>query len=255
MSGVDPSVRAFNQDVLKNEGYLYTTHAALSSQLATQRHKDILLGLNVFSDRNLLDMGCGDGFYTRYFWDTAKPRSLTAIDAASSAIEMAEANKKGRAINFEVGDIHHINYPDNNFDVALIQGVLHHDDRPQQILREAFRLAPQIIVLEPNGYNLGLKIIEKLSPYHRAHREKSYAPATLNRWIREAGGKVTSQIFAGFVPIFCPDWLAISLKKMEPIIEALPLISALGCAVNVVVANRVSATERFADRSARDHAK
>jgi len=38
--------------------------------------------------------------------------------------------------------------------------------------------------------------------------------------------------------MFCPDWLAVSLKAAEPAIEAAPFVNALGCAVNVLVARR-----------------
>jgi hypothetical protein len=36
-------------------------------------------------------------------------------------------------------------------------------------------IADEIIVAEPNGYNPVLKIMEKVSPYHIQHEEKSYA--------------------------------------------------------------------------------
>jgi hypothetical protein len=49
---------------------------------------------------------------------------------------------------------------------------LHHDDDPQDMIREAFRLAPEILIHGRNADNLSLKIIEKTSSYHRQHREK-----------------------------------------------------------------------------------
>jgi hypothetical protein len=46
------------------------------------------------------------------------------------------------------------------------------------------------------------------------------------------------QRFAGFVPMFCPDWLARFMKSVEPIIERIPVLNALGCAVYVLIAER-----------------
>jgi hypothetical protein len=106
------------------------------------------------------------------------------------------------------------------------------------MIREAFRLAPEVLIHEPNGNNFGLKIIEKTSRYHREHHEKSYSSRRLRRWVEEAGGEVVSQRFAGFVPMFCPDWLARLMKGAEPLLERLPLLNALGCAVYVLVARR-----------------
>jgi hypothetical protein len=122
--------------------------------------------------------------------------------------------------------------------VALVQSVLHHDDTPVDLIREAFRLAPQIVIHEPNGNNLGLKIIEKASRYHREHHEKSYTSRQLRRWIEEAGGQVVYWQFAGFVPMFCPDPLARLMKAVEPLVERTPGLKALACSVSVVVAKR-----------------
>ena len=238
MRHVNPNVDVFNWDAISTAGYLYTTNARLSSQLATQRSKDIILQTGCFAGRSVLDMGCGDGFYTIHFWDRGRPRAMIGIDAAHRALEVANANKQDRPIQFAVGDAHQLPFPDNSFDLVLVQSILHHDDNPLGIVREAFRLAPEILIHEPNGNNFGLKIIEKTSRYHREHHEKSYTSRQIVRWIKQAGGGVVYQRFAGFVPMFCPDWLARIMKALEPVVERLPLVNALGCAVIVLVATR-----------------
>ncbi len=235
---VKQNIDVFDQDVLAEGGYIYTTNMRLSSQMATQRTVDIILETGCFANRKVLDMGCGDGYYTFRFWDNGKVLSMTAVDAAEQAIKVANANKADRPINFVVGDAHNLPWSDNNFDVVMIQSILHHDDDPEDMIREAFRLAPVILIHEPNGNNLGLKIIEKLSPYHRAHREKSYTSLQLNRWIKENGGVPVYQKFAGFVPMFCPDWIAHLMKQIEPSIEKIPIIRDLACSVIVLVGKK-----------------
>ena len=231
---VDP----FNRDAVSNDGYLYTTNTSLSSKMATGRSTATILGMRRFAGHSVLDMGCGDGFYTFRFWDYGKPSALTGVDAADKAIEIANTKKGQRPITFAVGDAHHLSYPDNSFDLVLIQSILHHDDDPADMIREAFRLAPEILIHEPNGNNLGLKVIEKLSSYHREHGEKSYTSSRIGHWIDRAGGHVVERRFAGFVPMFCPDWMARVTKAVEPIVEHVPLLNKLGCAVYVVVARR-----------------
>lgn len=233
-SGID----AFEQDATLHGGYLYTTDQQLSSSLATQTSTEMILQMGSFAGRSVLDIGCGDGFYTIQFWDRGGPREMVGVDASPAAIKIANANKRERTIRFEVGDAHHLAYPDNRFDLVLIQSILHHDDHPQDIIREAFRLAPEILIHEPNGNNPGLKIIEKLSPYHREHNEKSYTSRQLVQWIRQAGGIVIANRFAGFVPMFCPDWLARLANTVEPLVESTPVLNTLGCAVYVLVARR-----------------
>ena len=89
MGAVDPSVEAFNQDIAANAGYLYTTNARLGSRLAIQRQCDVLLELNRFAGRSVLDLGCGDGTCTRYLWDHARPRTMLGVDAAAQALAVA----------------------------------------------------------------------------------------------------------------------------------------------------------------------
>ncbi len=133
------------------------------------------------------------------------PSKLVAVDLAANAIAVATQQQGSRSIVFEFGETHHLQYSDNSFDIVLIQSIIHHDDVPSDIIREAFRLAPEILIHEPNGNNFGLKLIEQMPPYHRQHRERSYSFRQMNNWIENAGRHITSYRFAGFVPMFCPD--------------------------------------------------
>jgi hypothetical protein len=116
-----------------------------------------------------------------------------------------------------------------NYDIAVLRGVLHHTDDPERALAVAMALAPVTIVLEPNGNNPVLKLIERISPYHRAHGERSFFPFTIRNWARRAGGRVVSQRAINLVPIFSPDWLAQTCKTAEPLVEALPLMRDITC--------------------------
>jgi ubiquinone/menaquinone biosynthesis C-methylase UbiE len=236
---VNSKVEVFDADARKNGGYVYTTSEQLSSRMATKRTFDVILETGCFAGKNVLDMGCGDGIFTIKFFDWGKPKSMTGMDAASQAIQSAEKRKENRPIEFCVGDAHLLPWEENQFDLVMLQSVLHHDDHPSDMIREAFRLAPKILIHEPNGNNLGLKMIEKVSPYHRAHGEKSYTSSQFNQWITDNGGKQTYQKFAGFVPMFCPDWIAKFMKLIEPLIEMLPFIRDLVCSVTVIVAEKV----------------
>ena len=77
-------------------------------------------------------------------------------------------------------------------------------------------------------------------PYHREHKERSYATTQLRQWIHQAGGVVTYQRFAGFVPMFAPDWVAKAAKFIEPMVEYMPGIATIGCAVTIIVAERAA---------------
>jgi SAM-dependent methyltransferase len=238
LSRRNTNVEPFQKDAAAHGGYVYTLAQRLSCRLATGRSLDIILATGQLTGRAVLDVGCGDGYYTIGYWDRGRPRTLTGVDAAAAAVRVAREKSDARPIRFEVADVHKLPFPDNSFDLALIQSTLHHDDAPADIIREAFRVAPVILIHEPNGNNLGLKAIEKLSRYHREHGEKSYSSRRIARWIEAAGGEIQSRRFAGFVPMFCPDWLARAMKAVEPLLEAVPGLRALGCSVFILVAKR-----------------
>jgi SAM-dependent methyltransferase len=233
------SVSAFNQDAVENQGYRYSTNAPLSSQMANKRLSDVTLENVDLRDKTVLDIGCGDGVYTIELFDQVPMKRLLGVDYAAQAIEVAKTKSGARQIEYEVQSAYALPYADKSFDVAIIRGVLHHLDDPVPALKEALRVAKLVWVIEPNGYNPGLKFLEKFSRYHIEHQEKSYAPASLDKEIQKMGGRVLRRKWAGFVPMFCPDWMAKTMKVVEPMVEAVPVIKHLGCAVYTFSASDV----------------
>jgi ubiquinone/menaquinone biosynthesis C-methylase UbiE len=225
----EETIRAFDSDVDTHHGYVYTTSDRLSSRLARARWASTITELTSMRGRKLLDLGCGDGYFARLFYDAEGPESIVGIDPSANAIEAAVASRGDRRLEFSVGDGHSLPFADRAFDVVLVQGVLHHDDDPAGVVREACRLGNEVIILEPNGYNPVLKLIEKASPYHRQHKEKSYAPAAIDSWLENAGGRVVSRRYTNLVPVFAPDALARVCKALEPIIESTPGVKRLCC--------------------------
>lgn len=232
------NIATFNQDVVSNQGYLYTTAARLSSRMANQRLTDATLDLADLRGKRVLDIGCGDGTYTVELAARGQVAAILGVDPAAGAIEVARQRGAGDNVQFSVHGAYELPCPDDSFEVAVIRGVLHHLDRPFAALCEAFRVAPEVIVLEPNGYNPVLKLLERFSRYHRDHDEKSYSPKRLDRWIEHAGGSVSRREWVGLVPFFCPDWSARFLRSCEPLVEAMPLLNRVGCGVYAFAARR-----------------
>lgn len=233
----DPN-EVFDRDAAANEGYLYTKTDRLSSKMATERSAALIIATNAMRGKKVLDAGCGDGHFTLRFFDDAGPSEMYAVDTAASAVGLIKSRRADRNIEFAVGDAHRLPFADDSFDIVLLQSVLHHADRPAEMIREAFRLAPEVLIHEPNGRNPGLKLFERISSYHLEHNEKSYTSTQFRRWIKAVGGRVTDQRYGGFVPMFSPDWIAKAMKRLEPLVERVPLLREFGCAVLVIVARR-----------------
>lgn len=233
----EKNVTQFNQDVQTNKGYLYTTAAKLSSRLANQRLSEAVALITDLSGKRLIDVGCGDGAYTIEFL-AAKPEYVLGVDAAEAAV--ASARQKYNTlehIEFEVVDIYNLGDLGRHFDTAIVRGVLHHLYDVEKAIVSLSKIADEVIIVEPNGYNPILKLIEKMSRYHIEHEEKSYFPHQLDQWFIQHGGSVVKSFYCGLVPFFCPDIIARTLKILEPLVERIPILKQLGCAVYVLKIN------------------
>ena len=225
----EKSVDQFDQDVRRNKGYLYTTTEKLSSRMANRRLQESILELAELRGKRVVDLGCGDGTSTLEFLKE-KPALLVGIEASPMAVRLAK-KKAGRHKNvqFKVLDIYKAASLKQKFDVAILRGVLHHLYDPPKAILAVSRIARAVIVVEPNGYNPVLKVLEKFSKYHIEHEERSFTASQLNRWFRESGGVIQGSEFFGLVPFFCPDWMAGPLKWMEPLVEKIPLVRRVVC--------------------------
>lgn len=228
MSG--PGVDPFVEDVERGGGYQYTTGAPLSSCLANARITQASLEAADWPGRRVIDIGCGDGTYSLALAREGNVASLRGVDPAGAAIETAEARGQDPRLSFTVGSGYELPHADAEFELGYLRGVLHHVDDPVRALAEALRVAPELVVVEPNGYNPGLKLLERLSPYHREHGERSYPPRRLDSWSQCLGARVVHRQFVGFVPMFSPDWYARQAKRLEPVLERAAGVRQVACA-------------------------
>jgi len=234
----DKNIEVFNEDIRSHSAYIYASNTRLSMRYANKRSTDASLALYPFAGKKVIDIGCGDGTFTIELFDHAKPASILGCDGAEEAIRSARQKIDDRKITFETANAYSLPFPDDSFDVAYVRAILHHLDHPGDAIREAFRVARDVLIVEPNGYNPVLKLLEKIHPYHIAHKEKSYTSRMLDRLVREAGGKVLTREWFNLVPMFCPDWIAKASKLVEPLVERTPGLRLLGCSLYGLRATR-----------------
>jgi len=91
----------------------------------------------------VLDVGCGPGTITGDLATRITPGRLTALEMTEAALDLARAEIARRHltnVDFAVGDVHALDFPDDTFDVVHAHQVLQHVGDPVQALREMRRV-------------------------------------------------------------------------------------------------------------------
>ena len=183
-------------------------------------------------DGRVLDLGCGDGefgndFLAEYY------REVVGTDFSRTAISRAVARTKSASVSFHVADLACDGLPDlGQFDGAFLVGILHHvKARTADLLKQLRRVAPRIVVLEPNGAHLIRKLLE-LTPAYIAAGEDSFTHGMLKQMFAEAGYVVRIHRRFNIFPNFTPPRIYRVARPLEPMIEATPVLRGL-CTLNV----------------------
>ena len=134
---------------------------------------------------SLLDLGTGTGRLLELF--APLYRRGVGIDASTDMLAVARANLDRAGIGnaqVRLGDIYHLPFPRDSFDVITVHQVLHYLDDPERALIEAAR------VLRPGGRLVVVDFaphdLEFLRERH-AHRRLGFARDALRQWIEVPG--------------------------------------------------------------------
>jgi SAM-dependent methyltransferase len=236
---LERNIDAFNTDIDRFEGYVYTSVDRWSTKYATSKQAEAvieMLARNFPRPARIADVGCGDGTFTIQMAQRLGPSAIRGIEPAAKAVEAARhriPTNLMSSVSFEVGNIY--DFASKGEDVAVLRGVLHHLDQPQAAIANLAQQFKAVMIMEPNGYNPVMKLIEKTSSYHRQHDEKSFSPVVLNRWFRSQGMSLVEQNYFCVVPYFCPTPIAKLLRLVEPAFEAMPVIRQICCGTNLAL--------------------
>lgn len=88
---------------------------------------------------NVLELGCGTGYFTRAIAKNAK--HVTATDLSGNMVEAAKSNLKDlKNVDVKVENSEATSFPPASFDTALMANMLHTLDDPLKALKESYRV-------------------------------------------------------------------------------------------------------------------
>ena len=117
--------------------------------------------LDPIENKEVVEIGCGNGVQSLYIWQKFKPAKITGIDLSTANIEIAISEKErmnAEVVRFLVDDAQDMkNIPSESVDVLLsIESAFHYPDKTA-FLKEVHR------VLKPGGQFLIADILTKPS--------------------------------------------------------------------------------------------
>ncbi len=195
--------------------------------------KTIITALSFLpSDKKVLDVGCGSGFSTYFYYPYCK--ELQGVDYSKEAIK--KARERYPHIAFFESEITSLPFKDKEFDVVLCQNVLHHlikttdgEDLTPFLFRaieEMDRVSNGLILVsEANALNPLRKYKEKKYYPKIKRNEQSYSLSRWKRIFAKFGYEITHSEYFTFLPYELSNKMIHFLKPIENLMETIPLIN------------------------------
>jgi len=173
-----------------------------------RRAKHIILGVNPQAGDNILDVGCGDGYYSYLMSNLSVKSKITGTDFDPNALKSARRNLKGKNIKlFQADLMKELPFRARTFDKAVMSEVCEHLPNDVKGLKEVNRVLKKngiLIVTVPNkNYPMFWDpvnwMLEHLFGTHVStgfwagiwnQHERLYSPNEIKKSVEKAGFKV-----------------------------------------------------------------
>ena len=137
----------------------------------------------------LLDVGCGNGFFTYYF------DKICDVHGVDYSERMLQINPVEKTSLMSADDL---KFPDNSFDVAFCHALLHHVENISRVIQEMKRVSKKhVIILEPNRNNPLMFLFSLLAK--EEHKALRFSLPYLRNLVTKNGLRVVTAFSYGMI--------------------------------------------------------
>jgi ubiquinone/menaquinone biosynthesis C-methylase UbiE len=185
-----------------------------------------------------LELGCGTGEYTVLLAGTGA--TMAALDISAELLDAARARRLPAAVQFLRGDAERLPFPDGRFDAVVGNAVLHHLrlDAALREIRRVLRPGGRCAFTEPNMLNPQVAVQKNVPPIKRwlgdTPHETAFIAGPLAGAFKRAGLRPERVRPFDFLHPAIPDGTVKAVRRLEAVLESLPLVSHLAGSLLIV---------------------
>jgi ubiquinone/menaquinone biosynthesis C-methylase UbiE len=152
---------------------------------------------------SVIDIGCGTGNALLRL-SKRNPSLLAGIDISPKSIVVAKAKLSSLPVDLRAGDAEsNLPWPNDTFDVAVMNATIHHFPKPENVLHQAFRiLKPQgrLIIADPLFFFPVLQIVNLLLRIYPLNGDlQFFSQKGLRKLVKRCGFQGIEQKHAAFL--------------------------------------------------------
>lgn len=180
----------------------HPTHPVIKT-LVENRINFIKRYIRLNGNIKILDVGCGNGYYT-YHFDRITPYSI-GIDYSASMLAINPCKNKN------LGDVYKLPFKNDSFDIVFESALLHHLSDVSKVMKEMKRVCKKyVILIEPNRTNPLMFLFASVKKEEKEARK--FSLNYMENIVKKVGLKIIITTGIGVIlpnktPIFLLPWL------------------------------------------------
>jgi len=215
-----------------DKGYAWWGSKTFSGQLRKKKRAEFAKKhVGDLKGKNILEIGCASGDYTKYLAIEFPESKITATDISPGQIEIAR--RAVASVEFSVDDCEAMRFPDGTFDAVIANSILHHVDT-DTCLKECLRVLKKggaAFFTEPNMLNPEV-FLEKKIGWFRKKGQHSPDETAFYRWkvrkaLERAGFEEIKARNFDFLHPLVPRGLSAVFYFLSDILQNIPVIKEI----------------------------